>query len=98
MFEVKEFQPTPNDFRVGFRYFDPYAPIREKIDIAGQQFRALRRLPCALVLFNNGKQVDLGPMSVIGAMFGDFGWAIPFRPNTGLQLSSADLTDFLYQP
>ena len=31
----------------------------------------------------------LGPRSVLGAVFGDLGWSIPFDPRTGLQLAEA---------
>jgi len=38
LFEVKQFELTPEDYRVGFGQFDPYAPIREKINAACKQF------------------------------------------------------------
>src|SRR5207249_8314457 len=52
LFELKEFQPMEDDFKPGGGAFDPYRPIREKINAAREKFRKLQDYTCALVLFN----------------------------------------------
>lgn len=78
LFEVKQFQATPDDFTPGFAYYDPYRPIREKINAARKQFHEYKELCCCLVLFNDDKPlVDLSPEFVYGAMLGNLGINIP---------------------
>ena len=79
-FEVKEFQPTESDFRPGGGSFDPYEPIRRKIQDAMPQFRDLKDECCALVLFNVGKPlVHLGWQFIYGAMLGNLSYRFPVR-------------------
>jgi hypothetical protein len=79
-FEVKEFQPTNDDFRPGGGYFDPYEPIRRKIQDAMPQFKDLKSECCAVVLFNVGRPlVHLGWRFVYGAMLGNLSFRFPVR-------------------
>ena len=39
LFEVKEFRAKADDFGSGFGFFDPYAPLREKINAARVKFK-----------------------------------------------------------
>ena len=88
--EVKEFTVSNEDF-LGFAgtgnvrggAFDPYGPIRQKIDDAREQFKGLKDSVCCLVLFNQNKPlVDLNWQMIYGAMLGDLAWHIPFNPAT----------------
>ena len=45
LFEVKEFEP--GDFPRGFSQFDPYPPIRAKIDAARKKFKEFEGFPCS---------------------------------------------------
>lgn len=82
LFEVKEFEP--GDLPRGFSMFDPYTPIRAKIDAARKKFKEYEGFPCCLVLYNNGAFVMIdNPHVVLGAMYGDAGFKLPFDPNLG---------------
>jgi hypothetical protein len=77
-FEVKEFEaplPTP-----GFSTYDPYGPIREKINQATRQFREYKEYSCSVVLANpKSAFVHLGdPWAIIGAMLGNLGFQFQF--------------------
>lgn len=66
-FEVKEFDsPLPSP---GFGTYDPYGPIREKINQASRQFKEYKEFPCSVVLANpKSAFVHLGdPWAIIGA-------------------------------
>ena len=83
LFDVKDFDPVhPNH---GFGVFDPYPPIREKINQAWKKFHEFKDYPCSLVLRNNGNR--LVPVEdariVLGAMYGDAGFTFPFDTTTG---------------
>lgn len=85
LFEVKQFDPQPEDFRTGFGTFDPYPPLREKIDAARKKFKGLKgTASCSLVLYNNGKPlIFLDAIHIYGAMLGDVGITFPFDTKTG---------------
>lgn len=77
-FEIKEFSATPEDFRPGFRQFDPYEPIREKIEAGRRKFRDLKDYCCCLVLYNRKKPfVNLGWQFIYGALLGNLAIRIP---------------------
>jgi hypothetical protein len=81
VFEVKEFDaPLPP---LGFGAYDPYLPIREKINRATRQFKEYKECPCSLVLANpKGAFVQLSdPWAIFGAMLGNMGFTIPVGPN-----------------
>src|SRR5208337_3761132 len=85
LFEVKQFQATEEDFRLGTRGYDPYGPIREKIDAGRKQFKDLKDYCCCLVLYNREKPlVDLGWQFIYGAMLGNMAVRMPFDPARGL--------------
>lgn len=88
-FEVKQFDPTPDDFQIGVGTFDPYPDLREKINAASKQFKGLKgTAACCLVLYNNGKPlVFLTPIPIYGAMLGNVGWTFPIggTPDEGTQ-------------
>jgi hypothetical protein len=85
LFELKQFDPNASDFNFGFGAFDPYGPIREKIEAARKKFKDLDRFCCCLVLYNNGNPlVDLGWQFIYAAMFGNLGIQIPFNTGTGV--------------
>jgi hypothetical protein len=78
LLEVKEFRGTAEDFRAGFGVFDPYPPLREKIDAARDKFRKLKQHCCCLVLYNVDKPlILLDWQHVYGAMLGNIGWSVP---------------------
>jgi hypothetical protein len=84
LFEVKQFQPTPADFQLGGGFYDPYGPIRDKIQEGRKKFREFKQFPCALVLYNTGKPlVDLRWEFIYGAMLGNLGYSIPFDKVAG---------------
>jgi hypothetical protein len=79
-FEVKEFAAV--DFLDGEGgAYDPYAPLRQKINLAARQFKHYKEFPCSLVLADpNGAFVDLtSPEIVIGTMLGNLGWEVPLN-------------------
>jgi hypothetical protein len=91
LFEVKQFQATEEDFRLGSRGYDPYGPIRDKIDAARKQFKDLKDHCCCLVLYNREKPlVDLGWQFIYGAMLGNMATRVPFDPARGLLLDQSE--------
>lgn len=84
-FEIKEFEALPEHLRPGFGAYDPYGPIREKINDARPQLHPLKGQPCAIVLFNTERPlVSLEPTFVFGAMLGDAAIRIPFDREAGM--------------
>lgn len=85
-FEVKQFDPQLEDFHEGAGTFDPYPPLRAKIQAARQKFHGLKgTASCSLVLYNNGKPlIFLDPMHVYGAMLGNVGITFPLNTKTGV--------------
>jgi hypothetical protein len=84
LLEVKELVGTDDDFRPGARAYDPYEPIREKINSAGKQLRDLKEYCCCLVLFDKGKPgLDLSWRSIYAAMLGTPADYVPSNPVTG---------------
>src|SRR5216684_2105318 len=73
-FEVKEFDAAPPV--LGFGAYDPYGPIREKINQAARQFKEYKEFSCSLVLANpNFALVSIGDASaILGAMLGNLGF------------------------
>jgi hypothetical protein len=91
LFEVKEFRATAEDFRPGFGFYDPYGPIREKINEAREKFKSLNQHACSLVLYNGEKRlVDLGWRMIYGAMLGNLAFRTPFDPQRGLPSEKAE--------
>jgi hypothetical protein len=94
-FEVKDIIcPLP----VGsFRVSDPYEPIRAHIEAGKDKFRDFSDQLCALVLFAPpGSFVNLmEPHVMLGAMYGNFGFTIPFNTETGIADASRIESKFL---
>jgi hypothetical protein len=90
LFEVKEFQADAHDFKSGFGSFDPYTPLREKINAAREKFKGLRDYCCCLVLYNRNKPLVLLDWKfVYAAMLGDLAWSVPLdqpgRPKSAMR-------------
>jgi hypothetical protein len=80
LLEVKEFRAEPADFRTGGGFFDPYTPLREKINAARAKFKGLKQYCCCLVLYNVDKPlIILDWQHVYGAMLGNVGWSVPIN-------------------
>jgi hypothetical protein len=96
LFEIKEFQPAPEDFRLGAGYYDPYGSIRSKIQDGAKKFKDLKSEKCAIVLYNAGKPlVDLRWQFVYASMLGDLTWSAPFDSRQGMLVESP-ATEFKY--
>jgi hypothetical protein len=84
LLDVKDFRGKPKDFTMGSGAYDPYRPIREKIEQGRRKFSDLKPYACGLVLYNHDKPlVDLRPMFVYGAMLGSIAVRIPLDTETG---------------
>jgi hypothetical protein len=85
LFEVKEFHASGEDFRLGSGAYDPYGPIRQKIDDGRSKFREFKDHCCCLVLYNREKPlVDLSWEFIYGALLGNIAVRMPFDPARGL--------------
>jgi hypothetical protein len=75
--DVKELTTDVNHF--------PYDWIREKINVASEQFSEFKDCPCAIVMFcNNLSLVHLKTSwIVLGGMYGNYGISIPFNNKLG---------------
>jgi len=75
-FEVKEFRQDPKAPLPQGGAYDPYAPIREKINAAREKFKEYKEFPCSLVLYNvDAFFVDLDDWTIVmGSMLGDAGF------------------------
>lgn len=75
LFEVKEFRQDPKAPLQG-GFYDPYGPIREKINAAREKFKEYKEFPCSLVLYNvDAWLVDLEDWTIVmGSMLGDAGF------------------------
>ena len=80
LLEVKEFAASPIDIKSGFGVFDPYPPLREKINAASRKFKDLSEHACCLVLYNlNRPFILLDWKHIYGAMLGNLGFSLPIR-------------------
>ncbi len=85
LFELKQFDQTAADFNLVGGAFDPYKPVRGKIESARKKFKDLDGFCCCLVLYNNDKPlVELGWQYVYGAMLGNLGFSMPVNTETGI--------------
>lgn len=84
-FEVKQFVPEPKDFSRGSGAYDPYPPIREKIEAGRKKFKDIDGYVCCLVLFNAGKPlIHLSWKFIFAAMLGDLTIQMPFDRERGM--------------
>lgn len=83
LLEVKDIENAPAPR--GFSQINSYTPIRSHIEDGRKKFRSAPNSVCALVLVPApGSLVMLEePHIMLGAMYGDFGYRIPFDPVRG---------------
>lgn len=74
LFEVKDIDTDPP--KPGFvGFWDPYGPIREKIDQARKKFKEFKDYPCSLVIhLTHGFALIDDPKVIFGAMHGNPGF------------------------
>jgi hypothetical protein len=84
LLEVKDIENAPPPPR-GPSIVNFYTPIREHIEEGTRNFKSTSDYVCALVLAAHpGSFVRLDePRVILGAMYGDFGYRIPFNPYGG---------------
>jgi hypothetical protein len=78
LLDVKDFdQNTPG----GFMQFNPYNEIRRRIEYGRKKFKEYKEFCCCVVLQNNGNVFanTEDEKIVLGAMYGDWGYAIPIN-------------------
>lgn len=81
LLEVEDFNAKPEDVRVRGGTYNPYGPIREKINTARRKFKDMGGHCCCLVLQNQERpRIGLNWQIVIGAMLSDLG--VPFSAST----------------
>lgn len=91
LLEVKDIvNPVPPR---GLSTFDPYKPIREHIEEGTRKFKSTSDYVCCLVLAAPpGSFVQLNnPNYMLGAMYGDLGFRVPFDPK-GRGAADAEVT------
>lgn len=78
---------------LGFSTFNPYKPIREHIEEGTRKFKSTANFVCGLVLAAPpGSFVQLNdPTYMLGAMYGDLGFRVPFDPE-GRSSADAEVT------
>ncbi len=78
-FEVKEFAEDPKFFATKFGTFDPYVPIRNKINKASNKFKEYGGECCSLVLYNDKLNFAQArePSIVLASMLGDITYRVP---------------------
>jgi hypothetical protein len=91
-FDVKGFAPGAHQPPIGYSTFDPYGPIRTKINEARRQFRPFKEHCCSLVLHNADAVVLVdNPLIVFAAMLGNLGFAV--RVSAGVSATNQSITD-----
>jgi hypothetical protein len=75
---VKDFERGPSDEaeRVQRRPDHLYGRIREAVDNKAAQMRAAKGQPCVVVLYNAQSFVNLAPVIVAGALFGNLAFEV----------------------
>src|ERR1700686_3484154 len=86
MNSLKQLQDCGDAPLSGFGAFDPYPPIREKIDQGRDKFKQFKEYCCGFVLFNAGRPLLLldSPDVMLGSMYGDSGFSFPVNTTTGI--------------
>lgn len=79
-FEVKEFESDDLVQAAARSAYDPYHPLREKVNQAARQFKHYKEFPCSLVLSDpNAAGADIDEVEIlIGTMLGNIGFVVPF--------------------
>jgi hypothetical protein len=95
LLEVKGIENAPP--KQGFSVVNSYAPIRSHIEDGREKFKSASDYICALVLVAApGSFVRLEePHIVLGAMYGDFRFKIPFDPVRGEARADRIRSEFL---
>ncbi len=95
LLEVKDILNSPPPG--GFSTFDPYIPIREHIEEGQRKFKSTPDYLCVLVLAAPPASfVDLNePHVMLGAMYGNLGFRIPFDTEEGGTRSEEIKSEFL---
>jgi hypothetical protein len=88
LFDVKDADPK---LPTGFTQFDPHLGIIRRIDAGRKKFKEFKEFPCCIVLQNNGNIfMDIEhPVTMLGAMYGKVGFAIPIRVGAGVPTEPA---------
>lgn len=95
LLEVKDIvNPLPPR---GFSTFNSYKPIREHIEEGQRKFKSTAGYLCVLVLAAPpGSFVNLNESHVmLGAMYGDLGFRVPFDPRRGTVRNEEITSEFL---
>jgi hypothetical protein len=96
VFEVKEFRDDSGEPPTGIIWYNPYSPIRQKIDDARDKFKEFKDWCCSLVLYNAARVwTDAGlddPGIVMGSMLGDLGVQLTIDRESGKAVGEPDLT------
>jgi hypothetical protein len=95
LLEVKDIvNPMPVQ---GFSTFNPYKPIREHIEEGTRKFKSTVGYVCGLVLAAPpGSFVQLNdPNYMLGAMYGDVGFRVPFDPDSNISQEPQMRAEFL---
>ena len=86
--EVKDFESPPLPVR-GYRAIQIHKPVRERVLRCRKKFKEYKEFCCAAVFFNNGALAMLEDShAMLGSMYGDSGFRIPFNSQTGVFDSS----------
>lgn len=95
LLEVKDIENAPAPR--GFSQINSYGPIRSHIEDGREKFKSASDYVCALVLVPApGSLVMLEePHIMLGAMYGDFGYKIPFDPVRGQADADQIRSEFL---
>lgn len=82
--EVKDIENSPFEGMGSFGQFDPYKPIRSHISVGMRKFSGdFPDQLCAIVLFSETVNL-MEPHVMLGSMYGDLGFTIPFNTETGI--------------
>lgn len=74
LFDVEDLSTKPADGRIRSGAYNPYGPIREKINAARRKFKDLEGHCCCLILENQERpRIGLNWQIIIGAMLSDLG-------------------------
>jgi hypothetical protein len=84
-FEVKEFVDDDPLVDGEGDFYDPYRPLREKVNKSARQFKAYKEFPCSVVMADpHHTFVDIdAPEIVLGTMLGNVGYQVPIGVRRG---------------
>ncbi len=83
LFDIKDFH-SPQLPMNGFGAVQGYKPIRERISRCRKKFKEYKEFCCVPVFFNSGALVFLEHSHfMLGSMYGDSGFTLPFDPSSG---------------